>query len=171
MLRMKLVNEGMVNFVWPITHIHDLFWVTDVNLVHFLLNLSPNVYKKAGFTREVFGGDHHGVLGGLLFNESAQWQRNRKRIGRELHKGTLENSFINDMDVVANIFVEQLANLSRKQEFAEDAKIEGKVIRYACDNMLKGLMGDINNDVQTRIRFQDFQLITKSKSNKLSKHN
>ena len=155
-LRMKLVNEGMVNFVWPITPIHDLLWVTDVSLVHFLLNLSPNVYKKAGFTKEVFGGDPNGILGGLLFNEGAKWQLNRRRIGKILHLGTLESSFIDDMDVAANIFVEQLANLSSNKQFSEDTKIGDKVIRYACDNMLKGLMGDINNDVQTRIRFQDF---------------
>ena len=98
----------------------------------------------------------HGVLGGLLFNEGTKWQLNRKRIGKILHLGTLESSFIDDMDVAANIFVEQLANLSQNKEFSEDTKIEDKVIRYACDNMLKGLMGDINNDVQTRIRFQDF---------------
>ena len=61
------------------------------------------------------------------------------------------------MDVAANIFVEQLVNLSQKQQFSDDTKIEDKVIRYACDNMLKGLMGDINNDIQTRIRFRDFQ--------------
>ena len=125
---MKLVNEGMVNFIWPITPIHELFWVTDVNLVHFLLSLSPNVYKKAGFTREVFGGDPHGILGGLLGNEGAQWQLNRKRIGKLLHLGTLENSFIDDMDVAANIFVEQLVNLSQKQQFSDDTKIEDKVI-------------------------------------------
>jgi len=66
--RVKCVNEGMVNFIWPITRIHDLLWVTDVNLVHFLLNLSPDLYKKAGFTAEVFGGDPHGIMGGLLMN-------------------------------------------------------------------------------------------------------
>ena len=63
------------------------------------------------------------------------------------------------MDVAANIFVEQLVNLSQKQQFSDDTKIEDKVIRYACDNMLKGLMGDINNDIQTRIRFKDFQSV------------
>ena len=116
--------------------------------------MNPNVYKKAGgFTKEVFGGDPHGLLGGLLMNDGAKWHLNRKRIGKLLHTGTLENSLIEEMDIAANILVEQLASLSKNQQYAEDGKVKNKVIRYAFDIMLKALMGDINNDIQIRIRF------------------
>ena len=155
--RLKLINDGMVNFHWPITPIHGLLWITDVNLIQFLLNLNPNVHKKAGgFTKEVFGGDPHGLLGGLVMNDGAQWHLNRKRIGKLLHTGTLENSFIEEMDIAANILVEQLAGLSKNQQYTDDTEVKNKVIRYAFDIMLKALMGDINNDIQIRIRFDTF---------------
>jgi len=70
-------------------------------------------------------------------------------MGKLLHLGYLENNFIDEMDVAANIFVENLVKLSENKKFIEDTAVEDKLIRYACDNMLKGLMGDINNDIQT----------------------
>ena len=52
---------------------------------------SPLVQRKAGFSKEIFGGDPNGLLHGLLFDEGTSWQTNRKRLGKQLHLGILES--------------------------------------------------------------------------------
>ena len=49
------------------------------------------VQQKAGFSKEVFGGDPNGFLHGLLYDEGTSWQTNRKRLGKQFHLGILEN--------------------------------------------------------------------------------
>ena len=72
----------MVNYYWPILPTFNIFFVTDVKLAHFLMNLSPEVQQKAGFSFEIFGGDPNGFVHGLVFDEGASWSLNRKRIGK-----------------------------------------------------------------------------------------
>ena len=52
---------------------------------------SPLVQRKAGFSKELFGGDPNGFLHGLAYDEGKSWQTNRKRIGKQLHLGILES--------------------------------------------------------------------------------
>ena len=52
--------------------------------------LSPEVQRKAGFSKEICGGDPHGLLHGLVFDEGKSWQANRKRLSKQLHLGVLE---------------------------------------------------------------------------------
>ena len=52
---------------------------------------SPLVQRKAGFSKELFGGDPNGFLHGLAYDEGKSWQINRKRIGKQLHLGILES--------------------------------------------------------------------------------
>ena len=52
---------------------------------------SPLVQRKAGFSKEVLGGDPNGFLHGLLYDEGTSWQINRKRLGKQFHLGILES--------------------------------------------------------------------------------
>jgi len=52
---------------------------------------SPLVQRKAGFSKELFGGDPNGFLHGLLYDEGKSWQTNRKRLSKQLHLGILES--------------------------------------------------------------------------------
>merc|ERR1712136_209155 len=72
--KMKLLNGGVVNHYWPITPTYQILCITDPDLAHFLLNLSPEVQRKAGFSKELFGGDPNGFLHGLVFDEGKSWQ-------------------------------------------------------------------------------------------------
>jgi len=87
----KSINNGSENFIWGILPNFRLFFATDPELAHFLLNLQPDIIRKAGFSRELFGGDKNGFLYGLLYDEGESWQRNRKLIGKQLHLSVLES--------------------------------------------------------------------------------
>ena len=89
--RVKVINNGSDNFIWPIMPNFKLFFATDPELGHFLLNIQPDIIRKAGFSRELFGGDKNGFLYGLLYDEGESWQRNRKLIGKQLHLSVLES--------------------------------------------------------------------------------
>ena len=52
---------------------------------------SPEVQRKAGFSKEIFGGDPNGFLHGLIYDEGKSWQTNRKRLSKQLHLGILES--------------------------------------------------------------------------------
>ena len=84
-----MINNGSDNFIWPIMPNFKLFFATDPELGHFLLNIQPDIIRKAGFSRELFGGDKNGFLYGLLYDEGESWQRNRKLIGKQLHLSVL----------------------------------------------------------------------------------
>ena len=141
-------------------------------------NHSPEVQRKAGFTKELFGGDPNGFLHGLVFDEGKSWQINRKRLSKQLHLGILESyievSFklglnlcdiyvhhfvdcnvytdvFQKMDHAANIFVDELVNIS-DNGFVSDIKVKDRICRFAFDIMLQCLMGD-TSDIQTRNRF------------------
>ena len=89
--RVESINDGSENFIWGILPNFRLFFATDPELAHFLLNLQPDIIRKAGFSRELFGGDKNGFLYGLLYDEGESWQRNRKLIGKQLHLSVLES--------------------------------------------------------------------------------
>ena len=90
-LRKSVIENGVDNFVWPITPTFKIFFATDPELGHFLLNLQPELIRKAGFSREIFGGDKNGFLHGMLYQEGSIWQRNRKLIGKQLHLSILDS--------------------------------------------------------------------------------
>ena len=59
--------------------------------IYLKIPQSPLVQRKAGFSKELFGGDPNGFLHGLVYDEGTSWQTNRKRIGKQLHLGILES--------------------------------------------------------------------------------
>ena len=81
--------------------------VADVELARFLMNLPPDMVKKAGLTTEIFGFDKNGFFKNILMSEGEQWQKERKLISKMLHLDTLEG-YIEAMDVSAIVFSEQL---------------------------------------------------------------
>ena len=64
---------------------------------------SPLVQRKAGFSKELFGGDPHGFLHGLAYDEGKSWQTNRKRIGKQLHLGILESYIEVSIEVILKL--------------------------------------------------------------------
>ena len=85
-----------------------LMCVADVELARFLLNLPPDMVKKAGLTKEIFGFDKNGFFENILMSEGEKWQKERKLLSRMLHLDTLEG-YIEAMDISAISFNEQLA--------------------------------------------------------------
>ena len=109
--RVKSINNGSENFIWGVLPNFKLFFATDPELAHFLLNLQPNIIRKAGFSRELFGGDKNGFLYGLLYDEGESWQRNRKLIGKQLHLSVLESY------IEVSFFLHTIAGCHVKVEF------------------------------------------------------
>merc|ERR1712131_484553 len=128
--KVKVINNGYDNYIWPILPNFKLFFATDPELSHFLLNLQPDIIRKAGFSKELFGGDKNGFLYGLLYDEGESWQRNRKLIGKQLHLSVLE-SYIEAMDTAAITFIDELIILTENEKFANDNDVKDKVERFA----------------------------------------
>ena len=67
------------------------FMATDPTLAKFLMTMKPEMVEKAGLSDMLFGDDPNGFIGGLVYEEGANWHRSRKIITEEFNQAGLKN--------------------------------------------------------------------------------
>ena len=79
---------GIVGKFSPWTRI---FTPSSLEMAKFLLTLKPEMVEKAGLKDVVFGDDPNGVIGGLIYEEGAAWNRSRKILTEKFNQARVRN--------------------------------------------------------------------------------